>query len=273
MIKKLYKNYFERGTIFIKMDVDELKEISVNPFNRDINNNHLTEIMKGMLTDLKNFPAIIVNASNSHLMDGQHRVVALQKLVNSGLLPKDSTLNVQLVSMSEKEEIETIVNLNNKSKTWSTDDFIKSNIKQGNENYKLLDDFCKEGSPLLRNRNKSRYTYAVAAIHPESSSISNNLKDGKLIVSGEDIDKARKRVKQVEELNKVIKQPLKGQWIREFLKAWSIISEKYPHTMTEWKTELKKKQYWVDKPTNRTQFEKMLRLAHVSIEEKKSQVA
>lgn len=266
-LHKLYK----KGITFIEMDASQLKELCLNPGNRDINNNHLTEIMKGMITDLKNFPAIIVNASNSHLMDGQHRVVALQKLVNSGLLPKDSTLKVQLVSMSEKEEIKTIVNLNNKAKSWSIDDFIKSNIKQGNKNYKLLDDFCKEGSPLLRNRNKSRYTYAVAAIFPELSSVGNNLKYGeKLKISEENIDKARKRVKQVEELNKVIKQPLKGQWIREFLKAWSIISEKYPHTMTEWKTELKKKQYWVDKPTNKTQFEKMLRLAHVSIEEKKS---
>lgn len=274
LVKKIQKE-LKAGKKFIELSAEDLKKVGFNPFNRKTNESHLRQIKRDMLVSLSDFPAIVINVITGNLIDGQHRVRAFLQLVKSGQLPEDAKLDVKLVEIENEEEFKTIININTNSKNWSIDDYIRTYVEQGIESYVLLDDFCKEGSPYLYdNKTKKRkYTYAAAILKPSVASSGNNLKYGLFEISHEDIDRGRKKLRELEDLNSVMKQSNKGQWFREFSKVWCVYSELFHHTMTEWKSELRKKSYWIEKPTSKTQFVTMINAAHSAIELKKSQVA
>jgi len=137
------------------MDTQEVQSIELKTFktkdygafksiagNRALDDQHIKSLINNMkkygnLTP--NFP-IIVN-DNMEIIDGQHRVAALQELKWPVFYQVQENLGLEVVQ-----------GINQSSKNWGWEDFASSYASQGNENYKKLLEakkLFKEGLTVL----------------------------------------------------------------------------------------------------------------------------
>lgn len=267
-VEKLQK-LFKAGKKYIELSAKELKNVGWNEYNRKINKGHLSKIKKDIINSLSNFPPIVINVITGDLIDGQHRLKAFLECVRLGLIPEDSKLGVILVEIEEDNEFKTIVDINTNSKNWVIDDYVMTYVKQGIESYVLLDDFCREGNPLLYNAKTEKLNYINALCIIGGYRGENELKHGEANITPEHIDFGRKKLTQISKIIKDLGLKTSGAYARGILQAWVISSEKYNHTMTEWVTELKKNRYWKDRPHTKSEFLDIFCLAHSAIEDKK----
>ncbi len=101
--------------------------------NRELDEGHLKKLERSVLKKnlLSCFP-IVVN-QRLQIVDGQHRLEVAKRLD----LPVFYVIEV-------KTGIEDVVTVNTSTKSWSSQNFVDLYVKKGNENYVVLDNFCKK---------------------------------------------------------------------------------------------------------------------------------
>jgi len=103
------------------------------PGNRPLSMNHVKRLADSIATrDLSYIKPIIID-KNGVVIDGQHRIEAL-KMLNK---------EVHYLVMVDSENDDLIV-LNNNTKEWRGEDYVNYFAKNGNVEYQMLDNLCKE---------------------------------------------------------------------------------------------------------------------------------
>lgn len=84
--------------------------------NRSIDESHLKSFTKYSERQLRNMPAITVNERTGRLIDGQHRVLAIVRMIEQEKLPKDFRFDAMLIDIPEEEERTEVIKANNNFK-------------------------------------------------------------------------------------------------------------------------------------------------------------
>lgn len=101
--------------------------------NRELNDNNLKNIMENYKAGIDLFAYIpILVDGNYFVYDGQHRLEVCKRL----------GIPVYYVIV-EGQNLDSLIRLNNAQKKWSQEDYLRSYIQQGNEQYVLLDEYMK----------------------------------------------------------------------------------------------------------------------------------
>ena len=209
--------------------------------NRQINHGHVSKIKEMMILHFKNFPPISVNKRTHHIVDGQHRLEAYQKLVDSGEFSSETTIPVMYCDIPEDEEHIAIIDANTTSKNWSLDDFMVSYAVE-NPEYKKLDVWAKSHS-LCHDGKKSKFRYAAAILKGENSV--KTLKSGKFCITNEDYKNVEAIHSELIEILEVLNKPDNGSFIESIALSWSKVRTLHP--FKTWLKELKAKKYTLAK--------------------------
>ncbi len=117
------------------------KDLSIFKFhqvNRDINNpqsqNRIFRISESMKKELKKHPIIVT--TKMVIVDGQHRVKAAE-IAGCGIF----YIIDESITNTAKGIFEAAKELNKNAKEWSKKDYITGYANQGNESYRILDEF------------------------------------------------------------------------------------------------------------------------------------
>ena len=169
--------------------------------NRDVKPAKVASLVKAIKErNLLDVNPITVN-EKYEVIDGQHRLAAAKVLglaiyyiVKPGLTLKD------------------VQRLNANRDNWNTENYLKSHIERGNENYKILYDFCKEFG-LSPSVSVILLTHVNNGLR--AGVIGDKFKDGKLIIT--DIKGARETAMQLMDFVPYVEKNV--QKSRYFIKA------------------------------------------------------
>ena len=93
MKNQLFKTAYDHTRNYISLDYEGLKSLTDDSRkvigNRMIDERHIKLFTTYSEQQLRNMPAITVNERTGRLIDGQHRVRAIIKMIEQGKLPKD----------------------------------------------------------------------------------------------------------------------------------------------------------------------------------------
>lgn len=209
--------------------------------NRLINHAHVSKIKEQMLEYFNNFPPININKQTMHVIDGQHRLKAFQKLIDDGLLPAETKIPVMYSSMPEDIEREAIINANTNSKNWSIDDYMVS-YAYDNIEYRRLDEWAKAHT-LTFDGKKSKFRYAAAML--KRKSCLSILKNGEFKITDDDLRMGELIHSELLEILNVLNKPLNGNYIEAITIAWA--SVRHLHSFKDWMRELKLKKLIIGK--------------------------
>lgn len=200
----------------------ELERIGRNRQNRKVNESHKNEIMKAMMTEsgMRNMSSIAVNIRTLHALDGQHRIQAFIELIKNHKLHEDSVLNVLLYDMPEDEEIKVIQDMQ-KNRTWKQSDYVHKEIEAGNENFKILDEFC-QSDPILQEKDGSP-KYPYGAMFLTGKHCHSVLKDATFKCTKDDVEKGKQRIEDVKRILDANDLPYYGRPVAPCTTMW----EKY----------------------------------------------
>lgn len=170
---------------------DNYKEFDWLAYNRDINENHVQELIKAFEEQgnfTKEMP-ILVN-ENMQIIDGQHRFLALKELG----LPIYYTV-------VEGTGIEQARSINRLHRNWTLMDWIESYAASGNPHYRKLLELIEIYSPVIAPSVVMTYLLGGSARVPNSGgagSAFRALRNGEFVV--EDLDGALVKLDQLSEL-------------------------------------------------------------------------
>lgn len=226
-------------TKLIKFDFisyEETKKLQFHNQNRVINRLHLDKIKKQHLEEgLGCMPPIIVNITTNDVIDGQHRTIAYQELIEEGKMSVDTKIQIQYVVMEEENELDTIVQVNKNQKGWTLENYIDSEIAGGNMNYIKLGEWCK--THILSNCDgKPKYRYGGAILLGKGCQ--QRLQDRAFLFDDEAAKKAETIHSEMIEILKVLEFPMKGCWIESMAIAWHGVRDL--HDFKSWVRGLKK---------------------------------
>lgn len=176
--------------------------------NREVaDQSHIRSIMNSM----KNggfIPPIIVDNTTRIIVDGQHRYTAANNLWKEGIL-----YELPVIFATFENPLLEAIKYNNNSKEWRTVSYVKAYIADNRESYVLLQRFCETHS-LLGTGNKFKYSTALVLLtHTHSSEI---VKNGNLVVTQDQCDKAEIVYQEMVSLYKLLPAILQ----KTILKAW-----------------------------------------------------
>ena len=185
---------------YVSFDYEGLKSLTDDSKkvigNRMIDERHLKLFTSYSEQKLRNMPPLTVNERTGRLIDGQHRVRALVKMIEQGKLPKNYRYDVMLIDISEEEERSEIINANINSKGWSQMNYIKFFMEDVCEDisnsYKMLDKWCRRHT-LTASKSENiapKFRYGAAIIKGMGCSII--LRNGLFKVTKEELDEADK---------------------------------------------------------------------------------
>lgn len=216
----------------------EATQIKFNGVNRDVNSCLVSKYAKTMKDEgVDNFVPIMVNAETNNVLDGQHRVKAFIKAIENGWLDPNATLSAKYIYKADEEsEVKQIINYNNEQSHWSLEHYIKSYIKQGNENYIKLNNFCETHilCKAKSGHNNARYGYAI--ITGEAGGA--KLKGGLVTISDEQIKIGEVVHNEIFEIFKILGLGTTGNTVEAFALAWHDNREVY--SFKEWTKAFKK---------------------------------
>ena len=96
-----------------------------HPSNRFVIESHVKNLKKEYLDNNGFCMPITVNENTKHILDGQHRFVAIQELVEDKKIDINPSVYVQFVQLHTLEdEIKWMKKINNVSKHWTINDYI-----------------------------------------------------------------------------------------------------------------------------------------------------
>ena len=214
---------------YVSFDYEGLKSLTDESRNvignRMIDESHINLFTKYSEQKLRNMPAITVNERTGRLIDGQHRVRAIIKMIEQGKLPKDYRFDVMLIDISEEEERSEIINANINSKGWSQINYIKFYMEDVCEDisnsYKMLDKWCRRHTLTAPKSEKisPRFRYGAAII--KGMGCSTILKNGLFKVTQEELDEADKIHNELCDILEAMDRVKIGYWLENMAVSWS----------------------------------------------------
>ena len=226
-----YKKNFMAEKVY-ELPLSVLEKLTFHPFNRAINNEHVKEIMKAMMSDFRRFRAgnvLQVGLNTGNILDGQHRREAFVRLIKNGKLPEGSTLKVMFLDIAPDDELEYIGDINSGQKAWRTNTHVDTGAAAGNPIYIELQKLCREFPELYAGGKGNSYRRALAALTGKVNDIK-KVREGKVTIADCDYDLA---VKVSSELGAILKLFNKRPAaLEQVIKQWHEQRNKY--TFKEW---------------------------------------
>lgn len=168
--------------------IEMVNRFNTNRLNRDTYAAHANDIKHSIATKdaLSYISPVEVNVVTGNVVDGQHRIKAFKEAIAENLIPKDSLLKVYYLSIPKHKEIDVIKDKQNK-RSWGMDDYVKMEIKDGNKNYILLQEFG-ENHELANNKGNVKFGYSATFLNGRASYT--QLRNGNLTVTAEQVKRA-----------------------------------------------------------------------------------
>lgn len=217
---------------FVYLPYSEVRKITSHPQNRNIDRKHLQKIKKQMRDSFDTMPAITVNKRTGHSIDGQHRKLSYEQLIEEGVLSPDTLLPVMYVDIPEDQELERIIAAQVNSKKWSPSDYIHSYIKDGNDNYVKLDDWAKAHTLTANTVDPTKPKYRRAAVLIKGSTLRNELPNGTFTVTEEELKNGDTVHNEVIKICQLMNLPLGGQWMEDMVLSW--FKNRNLHPFKDW---------------------------------------
>lgn len=166
---------------------DTVKRFVPNKKNRILKDSALQTKLNQLL-DKENhkwgqLDPIQVNLLTGNMTDGHARTLLFMQCIEDGSIPKDTTIPVEYIKLDPKLE-RTYLRQKQNGRSWTGDDFISSEINDGNKNYLSIERFCTEHE-LCHTKNKEgkiskmRYRRAAAMLYGVRKGVP--LRDGEFI--------------------------------------------------------------------------------------------
>lgn len=213
---------------YVSFDYEGLKSLTDESRNvignRMIDESHINLFTRYSEQKLRNMPPLTVNERTGRLIDGQHRVRALIKMIDKGILPKNYRYDVMLIDISEEEERSEIINANINSKGWSQMNYIKFYMEDVcgdiSNSYTMLDDWCRRHKLTASKSEKiaPKFRYGAAII--KGMGCSSILKNGLFNVTQEELDEADKIHNEIVEILEAMDRVRIGHWIEYMAVSW-----------------------------------------------------
>ena len=225
---KTFTKVYDPTCKFVSFDYEGLKSLTDDSKkvigNRMIDERHLKLFTSYSEQKLRNMPPLTVNERTGRLIDGQHRVRAIVKLIEQGKLPKDYRYNVMLIDISEEEERSEIINANINSKGWSQINYIKFYMEDVcddiSNSYTMLDEWCRRHK-LTASKSENiapKFRYGAAII--KGMGCSSILKNGLFTVTPEELDEADKIHNELCDIIEAMDRVRIGNWIEYMAVSW-----------------------------------------------------
>lgn len=222
------KKFYDPTKTYVSFDYEGLKSLTDDSKkvigNRMVDEGHIKLFIGYSELQLRNMPPITVNERTGRLIDGQHRVRAIVKMIEQGRLPKDYRYDVMLSDIAEEDERAEVINANIHSKGWTQMNYIKFYMEDvGDEvanNYKMLDAWCRTHrltAPKSEVRSP-KYRYASAMM--KGISCSTVLKNGDFKVTQDELDEATEIHKELEKILETMDRVSTGAWLENMAIAW-----------------------------------------------------
>jgi hypothetical protein len=184
---------FKTGHFVYEASLSQATEFKILELNRDVINNHIEKLVKSYITNGYLKIPIIVN-EKLEIIDGQHRYYAwITYHENPENPPFNICFNICEGYGPREAQLLNVVN----GKGWGVPDFIKKLATEGNKNYKLFAEFIDdtglgvaEATALIKNLNNRAGGQQYSKI-----------KNGKFIVTEDDIRKAKNAVSILDDFN------------------------------------------------------------------------
>lgn len=213
---------------YVSFDYEGLKSLTDESRNvignRMIDESHINLFTRYSEQKLRNMPPLTVNERTGRLIDGQHRVRAIVKLIEQGKLPKNYRYDVMLIDISEEEERSEIINANINSKGWSQMNYIKFYMEDVcdaiSNSYTMLDEWCRRHK-LTAPKSKNiapKFRYGAAIIKGMGCSII--LKNGLFNVTPEELDEADKIHNELSDIIEAMGRVRIGYWLENMAISW-----------------------------------------------------
>lgn len=213
---------------YVSFDYEGLKSLTDESRNvignRMIDESHINLFTRYSEQKLRNMPAITVNERTGRLIDGQHRVRAIIKMIEQGKLPKNYRFDVMLIDISEEEERSEIINANINSKGWSQINYIKFYMEDVcdaiSNSYTMLDEWCRRHKLTAPKSEKiaPKFRYGAAII--KGMGCSSILKNGLFNVTQEELDEADKIHNELCDIIEAMDRVRIGHWIEFMAVSW-----------------------------------------------------
>ena len=228
MKNQLFKTAYDPTRNYISLDYEGLKSLTDDSRkvigNRMIDERHIKLFTTYSEQQLRNMPAITVNERTGRLIDGQHRVRAIIKMIEQGKLPKDYRFDVMFSDIPEEDERAEVISANINSKGWTQFNYIECYMKDFDDdiaqNYKMLDDWCRTHQLTAPKRKKSSPKFRYGAAMMKGVSCTSILKNGDFKVTKEELDEAHNIHNELVEILKVMDRPMSGAWLEYMASAW-----------------------------------------------------
>ena len=229
MVNNFFTRAYDPTRKYVSFDYEGLKSLTDESRNvignRMIDESHINLFTKYSEQKLRNMPPLTVNERTGRLIDGQHRVRAIVKLIEQGKLPKDYRYDVMLIDIPEEDERTEVINANIHSKGWTQFNYIQFYMEDVCEDisnsYTMLDEWCRRHkltAPKSEN-NSPKFRYGAAII--KGMGCSSILKDGLFKVTKEELDEADKIHNELCDIIEAMNIVRIGNWIEYMAVSWS----------------------------------------------------
>ena len=225
---KTFTKVYDPTCKFVSFDYEGLKSLTDDSKkvigNRMIDERHLKLFTSYSEQKLRNMPPLTVNERTGRLIDGQHRVRAIVKLIEQGKLPKDYRYNVMLIDISEEDERAEVINAQINAKGWTQFNYIKSYMEDScddiSNSYTMLDEWCRRHkltAPKSENI-APKFRYGAAII--KGMGCSSILKNGLFNVTPEELDEADKIHNEICDILEAMGRVKIGYWFEYMAISW-----------------------------------------------------
>lgn len=221
---------------------------------------------------------IQVNIRTNTLMDGHARAMLYMQCIENGQIPKTTKIPVEYIELDPNLEKQYLYQ-KQYSRSWTSDDFISSNINDSNQNYMDLDTFCRNHILCIKSKDKSgkiiKLNYRVGAALLWGVRKCVPLRKGDFKFPYENLIAAEITHDELVEIHKIINVDLGSLNNEAMCTAWCKVKDMYKDfTFDEWKSILKLKKYQggpqVSKTISDTIWVNFFKLAASDILEKKN---
>lgn len=124
----------QKKTSFVTITVAQYGLLRTRPHNRPINDKGV-KTMRGSVerNGVLRYPIVVWNQKKSYyeIIDGQHLITAVKELE----LPIEC---IEVKNLTESEIVQLMIDLNNISRTWKLEDYIRSWKESGKKDYRIL---------------------------------------------------------------------------------------------------------------------------------------
>lgn len=205
----------------LKSLIDESKKVICN---RMVDEGHIKLFIGYSEQQLRNMPPITVNTRTGRLIDGQHRVRAIVRMIEQGKLPKNYRYDVMLIDIPEEDERTEVINANIHSKGWTQFNYIQFYMEDVCEDisnsYKMLDAWCRQHQLTAPKKEVQSPKYRYASAMMKGMGCSSILKNGLFNVTPEELDEADKIHNEIVEILKIMDRVSTGTWLEYMAISW-----------------------------------------------------